>query len=102
MIVGPTPNQTQLVGTRGSVDNRKVQMDSIYSENSRQQTGKSKNNADQLKNAPKNSMEKSIQQRKESSPEGLKHLKIVEKYIQLEKKFGVKSKSIGNIFITTE
>ena len=38
-------------------------------------------------NENKNSLNKST---------NLKNLKIIEKYIQLEKKFGIKSKSIGN------
>lgn len=96
--MGPSNvNKNQASKGHVSLAKRKPKVDSVYSEQARQGTGKSRTNQTVPAEAGKESVERHSRARDDKSPEGLKHLKIVEKYIQLEKKFGVKSKSIGQI-----
>lgn len=98
--MGPSNvNKSQAPVGQVSLAKRKPKVESVYSEQARQGTGKSRTNQTVPAEIVKESVERQSRARDEKSPEGLKHLKIVEKYIQLEKKFGVKSKSIGQILM---
>lgn len=61
-----------------------------------QDPSKKKNKRYSGRNSPTIKADAKKRDTEEDEPNSLKHMKVIEKYIQLEKKFGIKSKSIGN------
>lgn len=99
VIVGPI-NAKKIQSNSKRRNNKRYKTESHFTKNVR----KLGNQSNKMKTSGNRKKKKDLFDSSEVTSEidtkgnsGLTHINVIKKYIQLEKKFGIKSKSIGNI-----